>query len=450
MTRVIEFLIAVLIVVALFVLFGLFLPSSRTVTHSIETNHPLRQVYDTINGFERFPEWNPMRAHDPQVQLDVSGPRKGEGARLEYISASDKVGSGSLEIAESVEDTRVVINAENDSYGSDKTHSIELEESSSGKTLTITWSYEVDYGWNLLGRFAGLYVSRNVGDDMKRGLANLAGLIATMPNFDYSKLEIGVTQVEPSSILYVQSSSDRNITAVQAAQDKALKDIARVIEANDLEQAGPPRLVTTNFGSEKYDFDVAIPVREPGAGDDTDATDEAGEDAAAGDDETAAAAAAQAEQDALDAASSDDTWSAADDDAAVAAPDPCAEPLQPAPAMEEPTLSGAVKFGPGYGGCALVAEYVGHPAALPLVRDMLRSYAASHGYEIHQRAFEEYLTPFEELEMGNAQFLVYWPVKHPSNPVPPVPPAAPQEAAAGEPAADADAAAEPVEDAQQQ
>src|SRR5690606_41049631 len=116
--------------------------------------------------------------------------------------------------------------------------------------------------------------------------------------------------------------------------------------------------------------------------------------------------------------------------------DPCAQPLQPAEAIDGAALElpSNVSFGPGYAGCALVAEYVGHPAALPLVRDMLRSFAAAHGYEIHSRAFEEYLSPMEEMELGDAHFQVYWPVVHPNNPPPPpvVEPEAPAEAEAAE------------------
>ena len=426
MTRVIEFIIALLIVVALFVLFAVFLPGHRKIVHKAETNHPVRQVYDTIAGFQRFAEWNPMRAHDPQVRYQVTGPRKGEGARLEYTSENEKVGSGSLEVVEAVEDTRVVIAQQNDNYGENKTHTIELEETGRGKSLEITWTYEVDYGWNLLGRFAGLYVNRNVGDDMKRGLASLTGLIATMPNFDYSKLEIAVEQVQPVNQLYVSKTAERNITAVQEAQERAIAAIERAMESANLEQAGPMRLVTTNFGSETYDFDVAIPVRPEGSGE---AEGEADADA---DDAAAQLAAEEAEQAALDAASADDRWTAGtDQNMPGMGPDPCAQPVEPAPAIEVPELTGEVKFGQSYGGCALKAEYSGHPAALPLVRDMLRSYAASHGFQIHQRAYEEYLSTMEEIDLGDARFNIYWPVEHPSNPPMPAPAVEETEAAEG-------------------
>src|SRR5690606_6017973 len=250
-----------------------------------------------------------------------------------------------------------------------KTHVFELKPATSGKTVTISWTYDVDYGWNLFGRYAGLYVSRNVGEDMKRGLGNLAGLIATMPNFDYADLDIAPRLVQPTNTVFVATTAERNITAVENAMVLALRDIRRAIQANGLEEAGPFRLVTTNFGDTTYDFDIAIPVRMP-----VPAVDDAegeGEDAAAveGEGEEALGAAAPV------------TSPAASGQQA----DPCAQPLQPAEAIDGAALElpSNVSFGPGYAGCALVAEYVGHPAALPLVRDMLRSFAAAHGYEIH-------------------------------------------------------------------
>ena len=52
MTRFLELLTSVLIVVALFVLVGVFLPDRRSMQHSVETSHPLRQSFDTLNSFK--------------------------------------------------------------------------------------------------------------------------------------------------------------------------------------------------------------------------------------------------------------------------------------------------------------------------------------------------------------------------------------------------------------
>ena len=51
MTRVIEWIISLLIVVALFALVGVFLPSKRSVSHEVETNRPMSTVNDLLGSF---------------------------------------------------------------------------------------------------------------------------------------------------------------------------------------------------------------------------------------------------------------------------------------------------------------------------------------------------------------------------------------------------------------
>ncbi|TKB88149.1 MAG: polyketide cyclase, partial [Nitrospira sp.] len=58
MTRLIEILISLAIVAVLFLLVGLVLPSSRFIAEKVETNRKLTIVYDTLNGFSRFKDWN--------------------------------------------------------------------------------------------------------------------------------------------------------------------------------------------------------------------------------------------------------------------------------------------------------------------------------------------------------------------------------------------------------
>jgi hypothetical protein len=394
MTRLLELLISIVIVVVLFFVVAVFLPSKREVRDNMETNHPVRQVYDTLNGFKRFGDWHPLRQHDPSVKYSLSGPPQGVGAALDFASAEPTVGSGRWEIVESEQDLRIKMSLTDESYGTNKVHEFNLDNK--GKTVDIQWDYSVDYGWDLLGRYAGLYVTRTVGDDIKRGLGNLVGLFATMPNFDYTPLTISTTDVPIANILYVSTTADRNITAVDNAMVLALTDINAAIAANKLEAAGAPRLITTNFGADKYEFDIAIPVRMPVAAvEGTDAADAAATDA--------------------DPATEADTAVAAVEPAPaepVAAPVP-GMPVAPVapPALTNLRLPANVLSGQSYGGRALVTDYQGHPATLPLVRDMLRSYAAAHGETVTDRAFEEYLTGITDTAADEAKFKVYWPIR---------------------------------------
>lgn len=394
MTRVIEFLIALVIVAVLFLLVGVFLPSRRHVEHTMETNHPVRQVYDTINSFKRFSDWHPLRMHDPAIQYTLEGEERGVGAKLNYVSQKPRVGNGSLEITNSVQDSQVELAIKNDSYGDNKTSVFTLEEH--GKTVDIDWEYDVEYGWDLFGRYAGLYVSRNVGDDMKLGLGNLVGLLAAMPNFDYSTVAVSTLPVQPQNVLYVSTTADRNITAVENAMILALKDIRTSIASNGLEAAAPPRLITTNFGSDKIEFDVAIPVRRPVAG-----------EAAAVVDPSAPVIDPAAVI--TDPAATPLPTEPVATDAATAVVDMTIQP-PPAP-LEGLSLPSNVLAGQSYAGRALSTDYQGHPAALPLIRDMLRSYAAAHGLTIHDRSFEEYLTEISDTAAEESRFKVYWPIQ---------------------------------------
>lgn len=389
MTRFLELLTSVLIVAVLFVVVGAFLPDQRSVQHSVETSHPLRQVFDTLNSFKRFAEWNPLRQHDPSVRYEISGADRGVGARLDYASNRREIGSGSWHITDSVEDDQIRYTVYNDAQGRNKNHTITLDQR--GKIVVIDWKYTVDYGWSLPGRYAGLYVDRTVGDDVKRSLGNISNLLASMPNFDYRNLEVHVTALPPSNVLYISTTAERNITAVENAMDTALKDIRAAVASNNLRESGPPRLITTNFGAEKYEFDIAVPVATKQDVDDDE-------------DEVVDTSEAVADADEADDADAEETAEAkvaSSDDIDLSAPPP----------LEGLKLPDNIHLGQSYGGRVVSAPFQGHPAALPLIRDQLRAYAAAFGEHVQDRPFEEYLTEISETAAEDARFRVYWPVK---------------------------------------
>lgn len=366
MTRLIEFVIALLLVALLFVLVGVFLPSHRYVRHSVETNRPVRLVYDLLNGFQRYDEWHPKRQHDPSIRYTLEGEPRGVGAILRYESTNPKIGDGKFVVTESIQDERIEWAAETIAYGSNKTYVFTLDDR--GKTVDINWEYDVDYGWDLLGRYAGLYIDRTVGDDMRLGLTNLTGLLATIPNFNYDNPMVDVQEsaVIAQTALFISTSADRNISAVEEELDNSIRKIRAAMASNGLQSAGPPRLITTEFADKKYSFDVAIPVTRSAA---------AGEVEEAGD-----------------------------------APAPVDATLA-VTAIEGLNLPEGIVSGVTYGGRVLMTDYAGHPASLPLIRDMLRAYAATHGLSVHDRGYEEYLTEISETAAEESTFKVYWPIR---------------------------------------
>src|SRR5690606_27736805 len=108
--------------------------------------------------------------------------------------------------------------------GTNKRTSFSFEPTGrNNRNVEITQTYDVDYGWNLPGRYAGMYVTRHVGDDMKMGLARLVNMLAAVPNVDYavSGSKMGTPKVvdrPAEDVLFVNAGNvERGNSQIQAS-----------------------------------------------------------------------------------------------------------------------------------------------------------------------------------------------------------------------------------------
>lgn len=201
MTRVLELLVSLLIVAALVVGVGALLPDHGHVERTVEVSSPVRQIFDAANTLRRFPEWSPERRLDPQLHMTYDGKRNGPGAVVNW-NGNETVGKGKLEIVSSDEDSQVRMAVENDFTGTNKFYTITLNPSENGKTTKIVWAYDVDYGWDLKSRYAGLYIHGKPDANVQTAVSNFANMLASFPNVDYKDQDIQpveVTGVPPCS-----------------------------------------------------------------------------------------------------------------------------------------------------------------------------------------------------------------------------------------------------------
>ncbi|HEU0151822.1 MAG TPA: SRPBCC family protein [Arenimonas sp.] len=387
MTRVIEWIISLLIVIALFVVIGLFLPAKRTVSHSIETNRPMATVNDILSSFTRFRDWNALVNHDPRVQLTTSGPESGEGATLAFQSSQFSIGSGEWKVVEFVPGEKIVYALDTPGRGKNKTMTFRFERTGQRKqNVEITQRYSVDYGWDLLGRYSGtLYVNSEIGADIKRGLGKLSNLLATIPRFDYSLHEPGfqVVELPAENVLLVTTAAKRANDDIALAMTNQRKWIDQVMEKNELEAAGPMRIVTNEFGADTYGFDVVLPIRRKGTGPADEATD-----AAEGAEGTEGEAVAEA---------------------------PAAPAVDPNAPLEtfDVKVEGPVVYAQLPARRAAKTTYTGPSPGLARIRDLVRAWSLVRGYEPTDRPYEDYLGEIKDMLAEDAEFNVYWPIRTP-------------------------------------
>ncbi len=357
MTRLIEFLISLAIVAALFLVVGIVLPSSRHVSEKVETNRKQTIVFDLVNGFGRFHDWNALSARDPAIQMKISGPESGKGAKLEYSSKEKGIGDGSWTITESTPKTKVAYAIENDDFGSNKRSVITLDPTGrNNRNIAIRQTYDVDYGFNLLGRYAGLYVKSYMGEDIKIGLSRLTNLLAGIPNQDYGISNGRLTGLElvdlpAEHVLFVTSGGiKRDDGSIQNAMNSNREWISRTIAANGLEAVGPVRIATNDLARETYNFDIIQVVRKTGASGDTSA------------------------------------------------------PL-------DVTTQGPVKYALNPARRAVHGKFTGYFAELDAMRNAIRAWAAVRGHDVIDRPFEVYTGGIAPAFTENGTFDMYWQVK---------------------------------------
>jgi hypothetical protein len=371
MTRLLEFIVALVIVAVLGVVVGVAMPSTGHVEREMLISKDLRQVYDVFSNFRRFPDYSVLRS---KVQFEVSGKAYGPGAKISWKASDPKVGDGSLEIASidpgfaQITDAgkgTIVWNLDNGWRGTDKKFTIKLERTGrSQKLVKVNWAYDVSYGFNLVNRFSNLYIHGDPDALIQFSLSNLQNLMASIPNIDYSKMVPSIVEQPAKPILFVSTTAPRTLDDVDTASDKAMAEIQAAAKKLGVNITSPRITFTTNWGDQNYTFDVAAEI-------DATTLKINGQDV-----ELTAA-----QRPSLDPAAA--STSAAPAAAETAAPGSKDK-------LGRVVVDGNVKAVLAFGGKALKADWAGTGAGLPQTRQMLEAYSQTHGYKYDDVVFRAY------------------------------------------------------------
>jgi len=408
MMRALEFLVALVIVAVLGVLAAVVMPGSGHVERSLDIGKDMRQVYDVLDNFHRFPDYSVLSTLDPKVEFTFSGKAYGVGAETAWTSTDSKVGNGGLTIASATpnfdkidsntKSATIVWDLDNSWRGLDKHFTLDLSRKGSrGQLTTVKWSYDVSYGWNLVNRFANLYIHGDPDSFIQFSLNNLQNVLAGVPNIDYSTLIPTIAQTQQAPVLLVSTQIARKdgLDGLDDATKKAIGEIQAAAKKLGVNVTGPRVLITTNYGDETFTFDVAMTI-----------------------DSSTLTVAGQSQQ--LTAA----TPPSLDASGAPASASTAAAPADTsAPGSRDRfgrlVIDDNVRAELAFGGAALKGVWNGTFAGVPQVRDMLKAYALTHGYKFDDnvnRSYDILVTPEVKDAGGNvttyAKYEVYLPISN--------------------------------------
>lgn len=256
-----KLIVAIAALIVLLIMIGLALPRHVRVVASLEIDARPATVFALVNDFHRASLWLPALESDPNARIVYAGPERGVGATLTWDGLVLGTGTQSITASQPHEHISTTINA--GEPGEAKTW---FDFVDTGTATVVSWGFEADYGYNLVGRYAALLLTGVIRQDHERGLRKLRDIATSLPRADFGALQIEQLVVPSDTIAYLPTRSAPDPASISAAMGKAYFQILAFIDAQGLHEAGAPLSIMRSFSGAEIQFDAAIPVR--GAGPD--------------------------------------------------------------------------------------------------------------------------------------------------------------------------------------
>ena len=242
--------------VLLLIIVGLALPQHARVVASIEIDARPATVFALANDFHRAAFWSPWIETDPNARIVYSGPERGVGATITWDGLV--LGTGTQVIIESEPFAHIGTTINSGEPGEAKSW---FDFVDTGTTTVVNWTFEADYGYNLVGRYAALLLTGVIRKDYEHGLSSLKDIAEALPRADFGNLVIEQLVVESTEIAFLPATSPPDPASISETMGKAYFQILNFIDEHDLDDAGAPMSIMHSFSGSELSFDAAIPVR---------------------------------------------------------------------------------------------------------------------------------------------------------------------------------------------
>ena len=170
-------LLILLLIVGVWVVMCLAGPKSFDTSRSIEINQTTENVWPFVADLTHWNQWSPWEKQDPDMDMVISSPSMGPGAKMTWTS--QVVGSGSLRITDEVYAQRLGTALSFEGFDSESLSDFIFEDID-GRTR-LTWTMT---GSELPFLFRGFMVLMNpveaINKDYDQGLAEIKRLSEAM------------------------------------------------------------------------------------------------------------------------------------------------------------------------------------------------------------------------------------------------------------------------------
>lgn len=169
--------VILLILIVLFFVVALFLPSKMHMESSMVIDRPASQIFKQVNNYRNWENWSPWMELDPDMSITYEGPELGKGASYAWIS--EVHGNGKMTITESKPYEYVTNELNFMNSGGPAYSNFYLSETEEG--TQVLWTLDIPKLTYPVERYFGLLMPGMMKKFFNQGLENLAEVTSQMP-----------------------------------------------------------------------------------------------------------------------------------------------------------------------------------------------------------------------------------------------------------------------------
>lgn len=150
---------------------GFAMPGEYHFSRSVVINAERERVHELVGDLKQWDHWAPFKEQDPSLKITQGDRTTGVGASQSWTS--EHSGGGSLRFTRCDPEAGVTYELRMED-GAPSTGGYEYRELEDDKT-EVTWKWDVEVGYNPVGRIFMAWFKQDIEDMFAKGLANLKG-----------------------------------------------------------------------------------------------------------------------------------------------------------------------------------------------------------------------------------------------------------------------------------
>ncbi len=249
-------LLILLFFIVLVTIISLFLPSSFLLKRTIVVNADKEQVFNQVGDLKNWKNWTVWALKDPQVYLNeanYSKPSNEVGSTFRWDSKVEDVGSGGVSIV-SLETNSKIENKVDFGMAQSIDNWI-FKEVELG--VEVSWSIKIDFGFNPVSKFFGLFLEDQISPDIEKSLQRLKTFTEDLPKIQHVEVKrenINKTQWFLSIRDTITQQEMNNI------HGKVYAQINQYMDENEILSEAAPIVIYHFWSDTLIDIELGIPV----------------------------------------------------------------------------------------------------------------------------------------------------------------------------------------------